>query len=134
MNAADRDSVRRRAGHRCEYCGLRQEHYLVRSHQIEHIIPIKHGGSDALTNLALSCIRCNLGKGPNLSGIDSKTGEIVELFHPRRQIWAEHFALVGAEVVGLTPCGRATVSVLNMNEERRYRLRQALLEAGELDV
>ena len=133
MNKADRQAVRDRAGDRCEYCLLRQEHFAAYRHQIEHIVPRKHGGDDSLQNLALACIRCNLGKGPNLTGIDQQTGEVVELFHPRRDDWNEHFTIRDAEIVGQTPCGRATVGVLNMNEEPRLLLRRELIRNGELD-
>jgi hypothetical protein len=40
--------------------------------------------------LALACCYCNRYKGPDLSGIDPNSGEVVPLFHPRRQQWDEH--------------------------------------------
>ncbi|MCA9047751.1 MAG: HNH endonuclease [Planctomycetaceae bacterium] len=132
MDDVTREHVRQRAGYRCEYCRLRQEHYSLWRHQIEHIIPRKHHGDDDVGNLALACIRCNLGKSSNLSGIDSDTGEIVALFHPRNQQWDDHFAYDGHVIVGRTPTGRVTADVLNMNEPERLRLRRHLLENGEL--
>jgi hypothetical protein len=33
---------------------------------LEHIVPRNHGGSDALSNLAIACSRCNHGKGARL--------------------------------------------------------------------
>ena len=66
-------------------------------------------------------------------GIDGETGQTAPLFNPREQTWREHFAYFGAQIVGLTPTGRATVAVLNMNEPRRLQLRQGLLDIGELD-
>jgi hypothetical protein len=133
MDAATRRTVRERADDRCEYCRLRQEYAPLWRHQIEHIIPRKHRGTDELENLAWTCVRCNLSKSSNLSGIDIETGQTVVLFNPRTQIWSEHFAYSDAEIIGLTPTGRATVAVLNMNEPRRLQLRQELLELGELD-
>lgn len=133
MDQRLRDSVRDRAFDRCEYCRLRQEHYRLWRHQLEHIIPRKHGGSDDEDNLAWSCVRCNLGKSSNLSGIDGETSEIVTLFNPRTDDWFEHFEYQGAAIVGTTPTGRATVAVLNMNEAQRLQLRRALLANGELD-
>lgn len=78
-----RDLVRRRANDRCEYCRLRQEHSRL-THHIEHIVAKQHDGSDAVDNLALACHRCNLQKGPNLTGFDRGTETIVPLFNPRR--------------------------------------------------
>lgn len=133
ISAADRQQVRARAGNRCEYCRLRQEHYSLWRHQIEHIIAIKHHGSDDLENLALACVRCNLGKSSNLSGLDQQTKQVVELFHPRSDKWSDHFRYDGAQIVGETATGRVTVDVLNMNEPERLRLRERLLMNGELD-
>ena len=133
MDRQLRDLVRDRAGNRCEYCRLRQEHYRLWRHQIEHVIPRKHRGSDDENNLALSCVRCNLGKSSNLSGIDNDSGEIVTLFNPRTQNWFEHFAFENARIIGITPTGRATVAVLNINEDERLQLRIELLLNGELD-
>jgi len=133
MDWQARRTVRERADDRCEYCRLRQEHAPLWRHQIEHIVPRKHRGTDDLTNLAWACVRCNLGKASNLSGRDADTGEIVPLFDPRKQTWDDHFAYEGAEIIGLTATGRVTVEVLNMNEPRRLALRQELLENGELD-
>jgi hypothetical protein len=113
------------AGNRCEYCLLRQE-YCDLTHHIEHILSKQHGGLDDIVNLTLACHRCNLRKGPNLTGIDPSTGEIASLFHPRRDRWEEHFQFRGVRIEGRTPVGRATVQVLAMNEARRLELRSAL--------
>jgi hypothetical protein len=126
VDAGTRRFVRGRAGDRCEYCQLRQEHSTV-PHQIEHIVARQHGGSDGIENLALACHRCNLHKGPNLSGVDPMTGGIEVLFHPRRDRWADHFTFRGAYVQGLTPSGRTTVAVLALNDPRRLELREEFL-------
>ena len=49
MDEAARQSVRRRADNRCEYCLLRQEHSDL-THHIEHVVAKQHGGDDALEN------------------------------------------------------------------------------------
>ena len=94
MEAAMRRFMRHRAGDRCEYCRLHQEHSDLR-HHIEHVIARQHGGSDTIDNLALACYRCNMYKGPNLSGIDPRDAQIVSRFHARRDRWPEHFAFDG---------------------------------------
>jgi hypothetical protein len=125
MNQAMRTFVRQRAGNKCEYCQLRQEDSLLASLHVEHIIPRKHGGADGEENLALACIDCNLHKGPNLTGIDPESGEIVELFHPRRQAWSDHFDWTGIHIVGKTATGRATVRVLSINSDEQLALRSS---------
>jgi hypothetical protein len=117
MNEATRSLVRKRAEHQCEYCGRKQSDSLLAPLHIEHIVPRKHGGTDIESNLALACIDCNLYKGPNLTGIDPASGEIVPLYNPRAQAWMEHFEWKGIQVVGKTSTGRATVVVLNMNSD-----------------
>jgi hypothetical protein len=126
MDAAIREFVRQRAGGKCEYCRLRQEHLPFSTFQIEHVIPRKHGGDDGLANLALACERCNSHKGTNLTGFDPETGGITALFSPRLHAWEEHFRWAGPWIEGRTAIGRTTVLVLNMNEERRVRLRGLL--------
>ena len=102
---------------------MRQEDEPFYRYQVEHIIPRQHGGSDDESNLALSCPNCNRHKGPNLTGIDPDTGNIVQLFHPRREQWTEHFEFQGPSVVGKTPTGRTTVRVLAMDSTLRLDLR-----------
>lgn len=73
---------------------------------------------------------CNNHKGPNLAGLDPKTGDLVRLFNPRRHKWTAHFEWDGPIIVGKTPIGRATVEVLCMNLSYRIALRSELLEDG----
>ena len=85
MNKAIEQEVRRHAAERCEYCHLPQS--LTRlKFSIDHVQSKQHGGSNELENLALACGYCNRHKGPNVAGIDSDTGKITRLFHPRRQL------------------------------------------------
>lgn len=120
--AALRRTVVERAGSRCEYCGMHQENSVLSFH-VEHVLPLQHRGTDAPDNLALACPGCNLHKGPNLTGIDPDTGEAIRLFHPRKDVWSEHFCLENFKVLGLTPVGRTTVWLLSMNTEEQVRLR-----------
>jgi hypothetical protein len=123
METRLRSLVRHRADKRCEYCGLAEEQTYI-PHHIDHIRPKQHGGDNALTNLALACQGCNLKKGANLAGIDPESGTMVALFNPREQVWTEHFIFRGAHLVGLTPVGRATVYVLDLNTQERVKIRE----------
>ena len=133
MNVELREAVRERAGGRCEYCHLAQRHQQFHPFHIEHIVARQHQGSDDFSNLALACHQCNLHKGTNLSGLDPDTNEMVRLFHPRRDVWSEHFRLEGIRIVGRTATGRTTAWLLQMNSEERLELRAVLRESGELD-
>jgi hypothetical protein len=117
--------VRERAAGRCEYCLLRSSLHPA-PFQIDHIIAKQHGGVDDLGNLALACIHCNRYKGPNVAGIDSETGELTRLFHPRTDQWNHHFRRRGAEIAALSAIGRVTMSVLFMNDPEVVWLRSTL--------
>jgi hypothetical protein len=82
---------------------------------VEHIVSRQHGGTDDPSGLALACDRCNVYKGPNLTSIDPDTRTVVALFSPRRDVWTDHFVVREEEILGLTPTGRPTVRLLNMN-------------------
>jgi len=123
--------VRERAGCRCEYCHLHESAAPASTFHLEHVVAKQHAGSDDPANCAWSCRRCNYRKGPNLSGKDPLTGNIVRLFDPRRQSWARHFKWLGALLAGRTQCGRATIAVLDINHPDRLKLRQTLIGAGE---
>jgi hypothetical protein len=130
MDSTARIFVRERAGGRCEYCLIRQEHYESTLH-VEHIVAKKHGGDDHPMNPALSCSHCNLHKGPNLAGLDPKSGQLVPLFNPRKDLWSEHFELNGPVIRGFTPTARATVHVLSVNASHLVDLRADLITLGE---
>jgi hypothetical protein len=97
---------------------------------VDHVVARQHRGATELDNLALSCVRCNAHKGPNLSGIDPHSDRLVRLFHPRRDRWMDHFALHGPFIEGLTDIGRATIEVLTMNDPDYVALRESLLDEG----
>ena len=127
MVAGTRRSVQARAGSRCEYCRIHEDDEPFSFH-LEHIIARKHGGSDDLSNLAWCCHHCNLAKSSNLSGW--LQGEVVPLFHPRRQNWKRHFRWIGPRLAGKTKCGKATILVLNINADGRIDLRHLLIAIG----
>ncbi len=112
----------------CEYC-LISETTAFLPHEIDHVIAEKHGGLTEAENLALSCTLCNKHKGSDIASIDPETGEVVPLYNPRRDKWHEHFQLSGAEFMPLTPKGRVTVRLLQLNRPDRVEERKLLIEA-----
>jgi hypothetical protein len=62
---------------------------------------------------------CNLYKGTDFAAFGATNDEIVLLFNPRKHNWWEHFKFDGAEIVGLTPIGIATVMILQFNLSSR---------------
>ena len=118
--------VRARASEHCEYC-LIPESLTLASHWVDHIVAEKHGGHTEESNLALSCVLCNQHKGSDLTSIDPQSGQITPLFHPRRDQWFDHFRLVEANIEPLTPIGRVTVRLLQLNQPDRVEERRLLL-------
>jgi len=122
--------IRERSGNCCEYCRLPEGSVTVTFH-IEHIIAQSHGGRTDANNLALSCPACNYHKGTNIAAADPETGEPTFLFHPRRNIWDDHFSLAGAVIEPHTPEARATVAVLHFNDRPRVEQRDVLMRLGK---
>ena len=131
ISARLRQEVADRAGRRCEYCLISEQHSFS-LHQVDHIIARKHGGGTELHNLALCCTLCNRRKGSDLASLDPATGELVSLFHPRRHHWNEHFDLRGGEIVPLSAHARATVHLLRLNRPDRVSERDLLVRKGWL--
>jgi hypothetical protein len=129
MDQATEQSLRVRAKYRCEYCRF-PEAFAEVPFQLDHVIAKQHGGQTKLENLALACCFCNRYKGPNLSGIDPDTGQIAPLFHPRNDIWENHFTWEGARLLGHTPAGRATIHALRLNRADALAVRTLLMREG----
>jgi hypothetical protein len=123
--------VRHRAANCCEYCRLAQSGQLVRF-QVDHIIAIKHDGTDADDNLCLACYDCNIYKGSNVAALDPLTRDATKLYNPRQQEWDAHFEINSdATLTGLTPEGRATIHVLRINDTERVKQRLGELMSGD---
>ncbi len=131
LSSQQKTAVKQRAQDCCEYCWS-QEAYSPDTFSVEHIVPLAKGGTNAANNLANACQGCNNRKFVSTEAIDSLTGAMAVLYHPRRDRWAEHFAwdedyLV---MIGLTPTGRATVEKLELNRKGVVNLRRLLQESG----
>jgi hypothetical protein len=129
MDPALEADVKKRAQGVCEFCRLPEACQRV-PFQIDHIIAEQHDGATVFENLANACLRCNKKKGSKISVVDSLSGEMVRLFNPRRDQWNEHFEWRGAEPIGLTSIGRATVAVLAINVSSAVALREELIAEG----
>jgi 5-methylcytosine-specific restriction endonuclease McrA len=131
--AALRRLVYERADGCCEYC-LIPDGAVFAAHEIDHIIAEKHGGPTEADNLALSCVVCNKYKGSDIASIDPDRRKIVPLYHPRRDLWSDHFQLSQTQFLPLTPTGRVTVRLLQLNHPDRIEERELLIGAERLNV
>ena len=114
-----------RAGDRCEYCRAPEQVFNF-SFDVEHIVPRSAGGSSDSQNIALACESCNLHKSITMEGWDECEGRSSPLFHPRHDVWQEHFRYESdsGTIVGRTAVGRVTVASLKMNSDFQIRARR----------
>lgn len=127
--AALRRLVESRASERCEYCLSPSEDAFF-PHEPDHIIACKHGGATIESNLAFACFLCNRFKGTDIASVDPDTGAVVPLFHPRHHDWNDHFRMENGAIVPLTPQGRATVRLLQLNRAESLETRRYLSSIG----
>jgi HNH endonuclease len=120
--AALRRLVIQRSGDRCEYCTLSQAGQIATFH-IDHVIPDSASGETSAENLALACVSCSLKKGARQRIQDPETGDRVQIFNPRLQIWSDHFAWQDLQLLGLTSVGRATIHALQLNRPLMVAIR-----------
>jgi len=116
----------------CEYC-LSQACFATESFAVEHVKPRSRGGQTTTDNLALACSGCNGHKHAKTKATDPVSGEIVSLFHPRRQKWHNHFRWSDdySMIMGLTAIGRASIEALQVNRQSVVNLRKVLYSMGE---
>ena len=119
-----RESITTRAGKRCEYCQMHQSLQGATFH-IEHVVPRVMGGLSDSSNLALACPSCNLHKADRISLTNALNGEVVSLFNPRLDDWNNHFEWDDYNLISKSAIGRVTIQALDLNHERRIRIRRA---------
>ena len=125
LPAALRRAVVTRAGRRCEYCLIAEEDTFLDC-QVDHIISRKHGGTDALSNLALACAACNRRKGADIGSLD-RAGNFTRFFNPRVDVWRTHFRVSGAMIEPLTAIGSATGRIFAFTSPERLSERLPLV-------
>ncbi len=124
-------AIAARANHRCECC---QAPELVFNFpfEVEHIIPLSRQGENDEANLALACRSCNLRKGTHISGIETASSLEIRFFHPRADVWSEHFEIDSnsARIMGISSVGCVTVECLEMNSTSQIAARQIWICLG----
>lgn len=118
-----RHRIAERANHTCEYCKIKEQDTAL-GFAIDHIISLKHGGSNEADNLAYACVFCNRYKGSDVGSIIWETKEFVRFYHPRWDGWHDHFQFQEAFIQPLTPIGTVTAKILCFNESNRLLERQ----------
>lgn len=118
-----RKLVVRRAKNRCEYCQLSQKGQEATFH-VDHIVPIASGGPTINENLALACVSCSLRKGAKEFATVGDAKTPIRLFHPREDVWHEHFKWEEVRIIGTSARGKVTVDLLNFNRRLMLAIRE----------
>lgn len=85
LSKKTRFEVFKRDSFTCQYCGSKAPSVVL---EVDHIKPVKEGGSNDLMNLITSCFECNRGKGAKKISDDSiveKQRRQIEELNIRRQ-------------------------------------------------
>jgi hypothetical protein len=59
ISARTRFEIFKRDGFKCQYCGKSSPNVIL---EVDHILPVKEGGTNELMNLVCACEECNGGK------------------------------------------------------------------------
>lgn len=82
-----RFEVFKRDSFTCQYCGAEAPNAVL---HVDHVLPVKEGGDNEITNLVTACAACNMGKGARKLNDDSALArqkqQLNELNERREQI------------------------------------------------
>jgi hypothetical protein len=120
--------VRTRAAGLCEYCLVHESDFYFQA-EVDHIISEKHGGLTTEANLAYACATCNRSKGSDLGSLSGE-GSLIRFFNPRVNNWADHFQLMGVEIIGKTGAAIVTIQIRKLNGPDRLHERRFLQSKG----
>ena len=122
------ESVRRRAGFTCEYCGVAEDDVGAKL-SVDHFRPLAQHGTDDPENLLYCCHRCNLYKADYWP---SDTGCPV-LWNPRQEPRDVHLLLSpDGTLYPITTTGAFTLARLRLNRPPLVALRQRKRSEGEM--
>jgi hypothetical protein len=121
-----RQSVRKRYGFCCAYCGV-SETDVGGELTIDHHKPLTAGGGDDPDNLVYACFRCNLYKGALWPG-KTEAGAGRRILHPLLDDPAQHYFQdpKSCRLLPITETGRYHIAALRLNREAlvEHRLRR----------
>lgn len=121
-----------RALSKCEYC-LLPEKLSFYNFQIDHIISLKHGGSNDLENLAYSCPDCNYFKGTDLGSIITEN-KLIRFYNPRTDVWDNFFEITNGVIVPKNEIAKVTEAIFKFNEIDRLIFRRELIQLGQFYI
>lgn len=103
---------------------------LFLSFHIDHIIPLKHGGTNDSGNLAYTCPHCNQHKGSDFATLLNDFTGVVLLYNPRTDRWDTHFDATEGEIIAKTRTRQASIKIFRFNQPDLIILRRLLSQTG----
>ena len=131
-----RFEVFKRDSFRCQYCGNAAPDVLL---EIDHIKPVKEGGTNDITNLITACRDCNSGKGARLiddkSVIEKQRKQLEELNERRLQLemmmqWREGLQDLETQQLDIIEDKLSELTGHVLTEQGRNNYRSALKKYG----
>lgn len=120
-----------RDGHTCQYCGKSAPDAEL---QIDHIIPVAHGGTNDENNLLAACFDCNLGKRTDAAGKGAYWPQHIVLWVYRNAIICRDLGVAYedavAEVLEYTKVWDCANAIAGLAAMAEWDMRAAYREPG----
>ncbi len=129
-----REQLRRKAGYRCDYCGVAEGAFMLGGVEGWGVFMVEHFLQEASSGLIddvqyglYICRLCNLARGV-VSSDDSGR----KIIHRRMQDYSSHLYLDDRGILkARSSAGRFSISALKLNDPRKVKLRLEELKAVE---
>ena len=131
-----RFEVFKRDSFTCQYCGKSAPDVVL---HVDHIKPVKEGGTNDITNLVTACADCNLGKGArklsDSSEVMKAKKQLDELNARREQLemmlqWKEWLSDIEEQQVDAIAERFDSFSGYNVNENGRRKIKKWIKDFG----
>ena len=131
-----RFEVFKRDSFTCQYCGKSAPDAVL---HVDHIKPVKEGGTNDITNLVTACADCNLGKGArklsDSSEVMKAKKQLDELNARREQLemmlqWKEGLSDIEEQQVDAIAERFDSFSGYNVNENGRRKIKKWIKDFG----
>lgn len=135
-----RFEIFKRDGFKCQYCGKAAPEVIL---EIDHVVPVAHGGTNDITNLVTACRECNNGKGARELSDDTiikrQQAQLEEINERREQAemlteWKKALQEVVAGQIDAIDSYLVSVTGDGMTEEGKRNMRMLIRRFGFQEV
>ena len=135
-----RFEIFKRDSFKCQYCGKAAPEVIL---EIDHVVPVAHGGTNDITNLVTACRECNNGKGARELSDDTiikrQKAQLDEINERREQAemlteWKKALQEVVAGQIDAIDSYLVSVTGDGMTEEGKRNMRMLIRRFGFQEV